>query len=58
MSLLETYIQSLRDIHATGAAVKETSYYGALETLFNTNFILRHFFGMGAVASARRTGTL
>ena len=35
MSPLETYIRSLRDIHATGAAVKETSYYGALETLLN-----------------------
>ncbi|MGB7413458.1 MAG: hypothetical protein WA902_04540, partial [Thermosynechococcaceae cyanobacterium] len=35
MSPFETYCQSLRDIHATGAAVKETSYYGALETLLN-----------------------
>ncbi len=35
MSPLETYIRRCRDIHATGAAVKETSYYGALETLLN-----------------------
>ncbi len=35
MNPLETYLQELRDIRSTGAAVKETSYYGALEQLFN-----------------------
>ncbi|MGB3516321.1 MAG: N-6 DNA methylase, partial [Elainellaceae cyanobacterium] len=35
MSSFETYIRDLRDIHATGSAVKETSYYGALEALIN-----------------------
>jgi hypothetical protein len=35
MSAFETYIQDLQEIRATGAAVKETSYYGALEKLFN-----------------------
>ena len=30
-----TYIQELRDIRSTGAAVKETSYYGALANLLN-----------------------
>ncbi|MCL6750459.1 N-6 DNA methylase [Nostoc sp. CCCryo 231-06] len=35
MNPLETYFQELRDIRSTGAAVKETSYYGALERLFN-----------------------
>ena len=35
MNPLETYLQELRDIRSTGAAVKETSYYGALERLFN-----------------------
>jgi hypothetical protein len=32
---LETYFQSLHTIRSTGAATPETSYYGALETLFN-----------------------
>ncbi|MCA1592758.1 MAG: N-6 DNA methylase, partial [Acidobacteria bacterium] len=35
MHPLETYLSELRDIHNTGAAVKETSYYGALERLLN-----------------------
>lgn len=35
MKPFETYIQDLVDIHSTGAAVKETSYYGALEKLIN-----------------------
>ena len=30
-----TYIQELRDIRSTGAAVKETSYYGTLANLLN-----------------------
>ncbi|MBD2182621.1 type ISP restriction/modification enzyme [Aerosakkonema funiforme] len=35
MNPLETYLRNLRDIRSSGAAVKETSYYGALESLFN-----------------------
>jgi type I restriction-modification system DNA methylase subunit len=35
MSAFETYIRHLQQIRATGAAVKETSYYGALEQLLN-----------------------
>jgi hypothetical protein len=35
MSAFESYIQDLREIRATGAASKETSYYGALEKLLN-----------------------
>ncbi|MBO1347249.1 MAG: N-6 DNA methylase [Hormoscilla sp. GUM202] len=35
MKTVESYISDLRDIRATGAAVKETSYYGALEKLMN-----------------------
>lgn len=35
MSPFEQYIQELRDIQATGAAVKETSYYSALANLLN-----------------------
>ncbi len=35
MSAFETYIRDLQEIKATGAAVKETSYYGALEKFFN-----------------------
>jgi hypothetical protein len=35
MNLLETYLTELRDIHATGAGVAETSYYPALSNLFN-----------------------
>ncbi len=30
-----TYLQDLRDIRSSGAAVKETSYYGALANLLN-----------------------
>ena len=33
MTSLETYLQEMR--HARHAAVKETSYYGALSNLFN-----------------------
>lgn len=33
MSPFETYLRDLRDIHSTGGAVDETSYYGALERL-------------------------
>lgn len=32
---LEHYLREIRDIHASGAAVKETSYYGKLENLLN-----------------------
>ncbi len=35
MSAFETYIRDLQEIRATGAAVPETSYYGALEKLLN-----------------------
>jgi hypothetical protein len=35
MSLVEDYITELRDIRASGAGVKETSYYPALSNLFN-----------------------
>ncbi|MCB2189739.1 MAG: N-6 DNA methylase [Deltaproteobacteria bacterium] len=35
MNPVETYIKDLRDIHSTGAGVKEASFYGALEALFN-----------------------
>ncbi len=35
MSLVEDYITELRDIRASGAGVKETSYYPALFNLFN-----------------------
>lgn len=35
MNLVETYIRDLLDIHSTGEAVKETSYYGPLSHLFN-----------------------
>ena len=35
MNAFETYIQDLQEIKSTGAGVKETSYYGALEKLFN-----------------------
>lgn len=35
MSPLEQYIQELRDIRATGAMVRETSYYSPLANLFN-----------------------
>ena len=32
---VETYLRELRDIRSSGAAVKETSYYGPLANLFN-----------------------
>ena len=35
MDPVETYFRELRDIHASGAGVPETSYYGALERLLN-----------------------
>jgi hypothetical protein len=35
MNPLETYLRELRDIHATGAAVPETSYYAPLANLLN-----------------------
>jgi hypothetical protein len=35
MNPLETYLQNLFVIHSSGSAVKETSYYGTLENLFN-----------------------
>lgn len=35
MSPIEQYLQELRDIRATGAAVKETSYYAPLANLLN-----------------------
>jgi len=35
MNPVETYIRDLRDIHGSGGGVKETSFYGALEALFN-----------------------
>ncbi len=35
MNPLETYLRNLHEIYATGSGVKETSYYGALESLFN-----------------------
>ena len=35
MALLRRYLDGLRDIHSTGEAVEETSYYGQLERLLN-----------------------
>ncbi len=35
MNIAETYFRELRDIHAGGSAVKETSYYGPLANLLN-----------------------
>jgi len=35
MDAVEQYLKSLQQIYSTGAAVPETSYYGALETLLN-----------------------
>lgn len=35
MNPVETYIRELFDIHRSGQAVKETSYYGPLANLFN-----------------------
>lgn len=32
---VETYLKRMAEIHATGGATSETSYYGALETLLN-----------------------
>jgi hypothetical protein len=34
MNPLETYFRNLHEIRSSGARVKETSYYGTLETLF------------------------
>ena len=35
MNPLETYLKELSEIRASGAAVKETSYYGPLANLLN-----------------------
>jgi hypothetical protein len=35
MNKLEEYLRRVSEIRRSGAAVKETSYYGTLETLFN-----------------------
>ncbi|MBI3665336.1 MAG: N-6 DNA methylase [Acidobacteria bacterium] len=35
MNLLETYLRELEQIRSSGAAVEETSYYGALSNLLN-----------------------
>jgi hypothetical protein len=35
MNVLETYLENLFVIHSSGAGVKETSYYGTLDNLFN-----------------------
>ncbi|MBI3303490.1 MAG: hypothetical protein HYZ72_15610, partial [Deltaproteobacteria bacterium] len=35
MHPLEIYLRELRDVRSSGAAVKETSYYGPLATLLN-----------------------
>ncbi len=35
MNPLETYLENLFVIHSSGSGVKETSYYGTLENLFN-----------------------
>ena len=35
MKPLETYLREVSDIHRSGAAVKETSYYGPLQNLLN-----------------------
>lgn len=35
MNPLETYLKELSQIRSSGAAVKETSYYGPLASLFN-----------------------
>jgi len=35
MNPLETYLKDIHDIHSTGAAVKETSFYPALSNLLN-----------------------
>ena len=35
MNPLETYLKELSEIRASGAAVKETSYYGPMANLLN-----------------------
>ncbi|EAZ89126.1 hypothetical protein CY0110_12042 [Crocosphaera chwakensis CCY0110] len=35
MNPLATYFRNLYEIYSTGTGVKETSYYGSLETLLN-----------------------
>ena len=35
MNPLETYLKELSEIRASGAAVKETAYYGPLANLLN-----------------------
>jgi len=35
IQLVEEYFRDLRDIHQSGGGVKEESYYGSLEKLFN-----------------------
>ncbi len=35
MTILTTYLQRMSEIRRTGSAVKETSFYGTLENLFN-----------------------
>ena len=35
MNFLETFLKELSEIHSSGAAVKETSYYGPLANLLN-----------------------
>jgi Type ISP C-terminal specificity domain/N-6 DNA Methylase len=35
MTILTTYLQRMSEIRRTGSAVKETSFYGTLESLFN-----------------------
>ena len=35
VAVVERYLRGLRDIRSSGAAVKETSYYGTLENLLN-----------------------
>lgn len=36
MTILETYLKSLREVHHYGAGVKETSYYPCLVNLLNS----------------------
>jgi hypothetical protein len=35
MHPVEAYVRDMHTIHASGSAVKETSYYGPLERLLN-----------------------
>ena len=35
MNPLETYLRDLHDIHSTGAAVPETSYFSGMKWLLN-----------------------